>query len=131
MCLGPSKSAFRLGLLVAISLCASLWSSAQAPASEDVHDIHEHGLKPPRAIDSPNPSYSEPARKAKVSGDVILEITVTAAGGVRDVEVIRALGYGLDEKAMEAVRRWKFQPAIFGEKPVAVRLKVAVQFKLY
>jgi periplasmic protein TonB len=89
------------------------------------------GVSAPRALDTPDPEYSEEARKAKYQGTCVLWLIVGPDGKPRDVKVARALGMGLDQKAMEAVRNWKFQPAMKDGKPVAVQINVEVNFRLY
>jgi protein TonB len=76
------------------------------------------------------PEYSEEARKAKYSGTVLLSIIVDATGMPRDIKVIRPLGLGLDEKAVEAVSKWRFKPAMKNGHPVAVQANVEVNFRL-
>ena len=85
----------------------------------------------PIPIYKPEPAYSEQARKAKYQGTVVLWIIVDAQGGVRDVRVVKPLGLGLDEKAVEAVKTWKFKPAMRNAVPVPVRVMVEVQFRLF
>jgi len=89
------------------------------------------GVSPPRALDTPDPEYSEEARKAKYQGTCVLWLIVDQNGKPRDVKVARALGMGLDQKAIEAVRNWKFEPAMKDGKPVAVQINVEVNFRLY
>ncbi len=89
------------------------------------------GVSAPRALDTPDPEYSEEARKAKYQGTCVLWLIVGPDGKPRDVKVARALGMGLDEKAIEAVRNWKFAPAMKDGKPVAVQINVEVNFRLY
>jgi periplasmic protein TonB len=89
------------------------------------------GVSAPRVLYSPDPEYSDEARKAKYQGSVVLWIIVGPDGGVRDVRVQRTLGLGLDEKAIEAVRKWKFEPARKNGQPVAVQVNVEVNFRLY
>ena len=89
------------------------------------------GVSAPRALDTPDPEYSEEARKAKYQGTCILWLIVDPNGRPRDIKVARALGMGLDEKAIEAVRNWKFSPAMKDGKPVAVQINVEVNFRLY
>jgi TonB family protein len=89
------------------------------------------GVSPPRALDTPDPEYSEEARKAKYQGTCILWLIVGPDGHPRDIKVARALGMGLDEKAIQAVRNWKFAPAMKDGKPVAVQINVEVNFRLY
>lgn len=90
-----------------------------------------NGVSAPRALDTPDPEYSEEARKAKYQGTCVLWLIVGPDGKPRDVKVARALGMGLDEKAIEAVRNWKFEPAMKDGKPVAVQINVEVNFRLY
>jgi periplasmic protein TonB len=89
------------------------------------------GVSAPRAIYDPDPEYSEEARKAKHQGTVLLWIVVGADGRPRDIRVQRALGLGLDEKAVEAVRKWRFAPAMRDGHPVAVEVNIEVNFRLY
>jgi TonB family protein len=89
------------------------------------------GVSAPRALDTPDPEYSEEARKAKYQGVCILWLIVGPDGHPRDVKVARSLGMGLDQKAIEAVRKWKFEPAMKDGKPVAVQINVEVNFRLY
>jgi TonB family protein len=89
------------------------------------------GVSAPRAVYSPEPEYSEEARKAKFQGVCVLWLVVGPDGRPRDVKVTRSLGLGLDEKAMETVRTWKFEPAMKDGKPVAVQISVEVTFNLY
>jgi TonB family protein len=85
----------------------------------------------PRALYAPDPEYSEEARKAKYQGTLVLWMIVGADGRPRDIRVARSLGMGLDEKALEAVRTWRFEPAHKDGKPVAVQINVEVIFRLY
>jgi TonB family protein len=69
------------------------------------------GVTAPRPIFDPDPEYSEEARKAKYQGVVMLAVTGGPDGRPRDIRLMRSLGMGLDEKAIEAVRKWRFDPA--------------------
>ena len=89
------------------------------------------GVSAPRALNTPDPEYSEEARKAKYQGTVVLWLIVDQNGRPRDVKVARSLGMGLDQKAIEAVRKWTFEPAEKDGKPVAVQINVEVNFRLY
>jgi TonB family protein len=89
------------------------------------------GVSAPRVIDAPDPDYSEEARKAKYQGTCVLWLIVGPDGIPRDLRVVRTLGMGLDEKAMQAVRRWRFEPARMNGRPVAVQISVEVNFHLY
>ena len=90
-----------------------------------------NGVSAPRALDTPDPEYSEEARKAKYQGVVVLWLIVGPDGKPRDIRVSRPLGMGLDQKAIEAVQRWRFEPAMKDGRPVAVQINVEVNFRLY
>jgi TonB family protein len=88
------------------------------------------GVKPPQLIMKFEPEYSEEARKAKYQGNVLLYVEIDTTGAVTDARVVRSLGLGLDEKAMEAVRKWKFKPASQDGQPIASHSEVEVTFRL-
>ncbi|HUU12960.1 MAG TPA: energy transducer TonB [Terriglobia bacterium] len=85
----------------------------------------------PIPIYKPEPPYSEEARKAKYQGTVVLWIIVDVQGNVTDIRVVKPLGLGLDEKAVETVRTWKFKAATRNNIPVPVRVGVEVTFRLF
>jgi periplasmic protein TonB len=89
------------------------------------------GVSAPKELYAPEPEYSEEARKAKYQGTCVLYVIVGADGRPRDLRVARSLGLGLDEKAIDAVKTWKFEPAMKDGKPVAVAISVEVEFRLY
>jgi periplasmic protein TonB len=89
------------------------------------------GVTAPRAVYDPDPEYSDEARKARYQGSVILWVVVGPDGRPRDLHIQRSLGMGLDEKAIEAVRKWRFEPAMKDGHPVAVQINVEVNFRLY
>jgi periplasmic protein TonB len=84
----------------------------------------------PRLIYKIEPEYSEDARKAKIQGAVMLSAVVDVNGRPRDIRVLTPLGLGLDEKAVEAVRLWKFQPALSDGKAVPYTVHIEVNFRL-
>jgi TonB family protein len=89
-----------------------------------------NGIIAPRAIYAPEPEYTDEALKAKLVGTVVLSLVVGTDGQPRDIKVVRPLRDGLDQKAVDAVKSWKFQPATKDGKPVAVQITVEVQFRL-
>jgi TonB family protein len=89
------------------------------------------GVTAPRAIYSPDPEFSEEARKAKYQGTVVLSLIVGPDGRTHNIQVRRSLGLGLDEKAIEAIQRWKFEPGRKDGIAVAVLVNVEVNFRLY
>jgi periplasmic protein TonB len=89
------------------------------------------GVTAPRVIYQTDPEFSEEARKAKYQGTCVLGLVVDANGRPTNIRVINALGMGLDEKAIESVRNWKFEPGQKDGHPVAVEIAVEVDFHLY
>ena len=77
-----------------------------------------------------DPSYSEEARKAKYSGTVLVQLIVDTDGSAKDIRVVRSLGLGLDEKAVEAVGQWRFKPGMKDSQPVPVIATIEVNFRL-
>jgi len=84
----------------------------------------------PRAVSKENPTYSEKARRAHLEGVVTLGLEVDDKGNTRDIRVVKSVGGGLDEEAIKAVKRWKFESGTYEGKPVSVRLNVEVSFRL-
>jgi TonB family protein len=89
------------------------------------------GVSAPRVIYAPEPEFSEEARKAKFQGTVVLQIVVGPDGRTHDLRVRRSLGMGLDERAIEAIRQWRFEPSRKDGIPVAVMVSVEVNFRFY
>lgn len=96
-----------------------------------VHKVDQKSVVAPTPVYQPDPDYSDRARDAKYQGTVILGVVVDSSGRVSRVKLLRALGRGLDEKAMEKVEIWKFKPATRNGQPVAVEVNVEVTFNLY
>jgi len=84
----------------------------------------------PKLLHSEEPEYSEEARKARQQGTVLLAIDVDVNGRVANIRVVKSLGLGLDEKAKEAVLKWRFRPAMAGGRPVVAPAQVRVTFHL-
>lgn len=89
------------------------------------------GVTAPTAVYAPAPDFSEEARKAHYEGTVVLSIVVGPDGRAHNVRVQRSLGLGLDEKAIEAIARWKFEPGRKNGIAVAVLANIEVNFRLY
>lgn len=88
------------------------------------------GVEAPRLVREVKARYTDEARRRGTTGNVILEIVITRDGNVGEVSVRRGLGAGLDERAIEAVRQWKFTPARRLGEPVDVIVEVAVEFMM-
>ena len=85
---------------------------------------------PPKLIYQVEPEFSEEARKAKYQGIVLLAIEVDTAGRATNIRVVQGLGLGLDEKAIEAVSKWRFRPGLNNGRPVVTSATVEVNFRL-
>jgi len=88
------------------------------------------GIEPPRLLREVKAEYTEDARRRGITGDVELEIVVRRDGSVGDVRVLRSLGAGLEQRAIAAVRQWRFSPARRKGEAVDVIVEVAVEFTL-
>jgi protein TonB len=88
------------------------------------------GIEPPALLREVKPDYTEEARRRGVEGDVVMEIVVRHDGTVGDVRVLQGLGHGLDQRAIAAVRQWRFSPARRRGAAVDVMVEVAMEFKL-
>ena len=84
----------------------------------------------PVAIYRPEPPYSEDARRAKLQGTVVLLLEIDATGHAQNIRVVRSLGLGLDERAMETVKTWRFKPASRDGRPVPATATIEVNFRL-
>ena len=88
------------------------------------------GITPPALLREVKPVYTEDGRRRGVEGEVVLEVVVRSDGTVGAVQVLRGLGSGLDQRAGDAVRQWRFSPARRYGTPVDVLVEVAVEFRL-
>jgi protein TonB len=88
------------------------------------------GVSAPAVLLKVEPEYSEEARKAKWQGTVVLSLIVDDKGLPQELKVVRSLGLGLDQKAIEAVMKWRFKPGMKDGKPVAVQATIEVNFRL-
>ncbi len=101
---------------------AAAWAAAPiALAAAFLHPASSYKVEP---------EYSEEARKAKFQGTVLLFVVVDEKGNPRDIKILRPLGLGLDQKAVEAVEKWKFSPGKKDGKPVPVQAQIEVNFRL-
>jgi TonB family protein len=88
------------------------------------------GVSQPRLVSKVEPEYSEEARKAKWQGTVVLSLVVDDKGQPQQIKVAKSLGLGLDQKAIEAVEKWRFEPGKKDGKAVAVYATIEVNFRL-
>ena len=112
--------------LVAVAVTSA---SAQTQQKETVYRPG-NGVTLPQVIRQVDPEYTDEARKARISGTVLVEVTVTTEGTVEDVQVIRSLEKTLDRQAVDAAKKWRFKPGTKDRKPVPVRVSLEMTFNL-
>ncbi len=122
-------------LLAFLFVFAAIPAFAQQPASGENPDnappMHVGGsVRPPTALNSVAPGFTDDARKAKFEGTVRLYLWIDKNGLPSHIRVIRGVGMGLDEKAVEAAQQYRFKPATRKGKPVKVDLYIDVNFQL-
>jgi TonB family protein len=101
-------------------------------ASGDKIYIVGGGVRAPVALHQPLPAYTQAARDARIEGIVIMRAVIRKDGTVGDIEILRGLGHGLNESAIDTVKnRWKFKPGTLDGNPVDVRVSIEVSFRLY
>lgn len=98
---------------------------------DHVYTAGTGGVTNPVPVFSPEAEFSDEARRNKYQGICMISIVVDSQGLPRNPRVVRSLGMGLDEKALEAVARYRFRPALKNGRPVAARILVEVNFRLY
>jgi TonB family protein len=86
--------------------------------------------KPPVAVETSQPAYTEAARNAKLEGRVVLRVNIGTDGLAHDIEVVQSLGYGLDDSAVECASHWRFRPGTANGVPVTVPATILFFFKL-
>jgi TonB family protein len=108
----------RLGVIIVLACVSAL-----------CQEIY-HGATAPQVVGRTDPQYSEEARIARLSGTIRFYLVVGEDGTVRDARAGNALGLGLDEKAMEAIRTWRFKPGTKDGVPVPVAVTVEMNFRI-
>lgn len=126
----PGQQANQYNFRTDLSTPSSSSTTAQTSPQQAVFKVGG-SVKPPQAVHTPDPQYTPSARKAARQGTAVLSAIVTPEGRIAVVKMERVLGYGLDQKAIDAVCQWKFKPALKDDRPVAVQINVEVTFRLY
>jgi TonB family protein len=89
-----------------------------------------NGVTAPLLVSKIEPEYSEEARVAKIQGTVVLTVVIGVDGHAADITLVRSIGFGLDEKALDAIMQWQFQPGAQNGLPVPVQAQIEVNFRL-
>jgi TonB family protein len=143
----PKTSKLQRIAMVALTACALLGGAATAAAlSLDVmpqdggaaanvpaEKVYKVGgdVSAPVLVHSVDAEFTEKAKRAKHEGVSVVSCVVDSQGMPQRVHTIRKLGMGLDEKAIDAVRQYRFKPGLLNGKPVAVAITIEVNFRLY
>jgi TonB family protein len=112
----------------AAGICQANAKGPTAPA-EGVHRVG-NGVTAPVPLTRGEPQYSDEARAAKLQGTVVAQVVIGADGSVHDAQVIRELGLGLDENALEAISQWRFKPGRLDGQPASVTATIEVNYRL-
>jgi TonB family protein len=99
-------------------------------ADEKIYDIG-NGVAAPKVLSKVEPDYTQEAQDRGVQGTVFMSLVIGTDGRARDIEVQRGIGAGLDEKAVEALQEWRFEPGIKDGMPVAVRAHIEINFRRF
>jgi protein TonB len=119
-----------ISTLLAVIILTPITFAAQGPQPPAPQQASASTTKP-KFISGRDPEYTESAREARIEGTVILTLSVNEKGKVTAVKVQNGLDKGLDQKAVKAAKKWKFEPATENGKPVATDVNVSVDFRLY
>jgi TonB family protein len=128
-----SKRFMPVAAILALSAVVPLTAPIAAPLmAQDAkqQDAAQPKTTTPKLLYKVEPSYTEEAKAAKISGSVLLKLVVDENGNAQDIQVARSLDQGLDRNAIAAVRQWVFAPATENGKPVAVAANIEVNFSL-
>ena len=110
-------------------------SSSSKPAAPvpDEKGIYKVGgpVSAPKLIHYVDPKYSKEAKRAKLAGSCVVSLTVDREGKPQNVHIVQPLGQGLDENAVKAIQKYRFEPAMYNGKPVPVEIKVEARFSIY
>ena len=124
-----------LALITAALFFVANWARDSFPVyaqsdAPEIHKVGDDGVSAPRLLSKVEPEYTEEARERKINGTVTLSCEVHADGRAHNIKILEGLEGGLNDKAIEAVEAWKFQPGLKDGKPVAVSATVEINFRL-
>ena len=116
-------------LVLALTTIAVAQQPAQTATTPEFLTIGSPGVTPPEVVKKKNPKYTRDSREAELEGLVMVEVDIGPDGRVHDARVLRPLGMGLDERAVDAVKKCKFKPAMKDGHPGWVQVTVEVLFR--
>lgn len=101
------------------------------PSGDKIYSVGGD-VKAPQVLSRPMPSYTQAAKEAAIEGTLLLQATIRKDGSVDSFKILRGLGYGLDESAIDTIyKRWRFKPGTLNGQPVDVQVRMEVSFRLY
>ena len=119
------KTILGIGAFLVLGVSSTLGGQTEGPVFRVGGDVIA-----PRPVNHPDPEYSDEARRAGRQGTCTISLIVSKEGDPENIKVSSPLGMGLDEKAIEAIRKWTFEPARKEGKPVTVQISIAVTFRM-
>jgi len=119
----PRRFAQIFFLIGTVAFCVSGWSIPK--------DKSKNGVTATKPIYTPDPEYTTAARRDGIQGVAVVHLNLDAEGVPHDVKVVRSLRSDLDPKAVEAVSKWRFRPALKDGSPIPMPLTVEVSFRLH
>ncbi len=118
-------------LIMSMGSAATSSMVVSTPSGEKIYSM-EDGIKPPQVLYRPMPSYTQAAREAKAEGIMLLKVIIRKDGNVDNIEVVRGIGYGLDESAIRTIEKeWRFSPGTLNGEPVDVQANIEVSFRIF
>jgi TonB family protein len=123
----PSRSSLRIATVASLLSIAVV--GMLAAADDQIYKVG-NGVTVPKVLYKVDPEYSEAAQADKIAGTVTLQLVIEPNGLPSDITVVNGLGEGLDEKAVEAVQQWHFEPGTKDGEPVRVRAIIEINFRL-
>ncbi len=99
-----------------------------AAADERVYRVGQEGVKAPKVVHQVEPQFTEKAREAGISGSVLLSLEVSPEGKAENIKVMRGLEESLDQAAMDALKKWQFEP---GKKPDGTAVRVYANIEVH
>ena len=117
--------------LIALTPVLALLFAAPLAAQDNEDAVHKigDGVTAPSLVKKVEPEYTEEVRKARIRGTVVLYVEVWPDGKTHNERVERSLEPGLDQKALEAVRQWRFKPGEKDGKPVKIAATIEINFR--
>ena len=108
----------------------ALLAASLMAQNQPIYKVGDEGVTQPKVLYKVDPEYTQEAKDAHIEGTVVVKLVVTTEGVANDMQVVRGIDAGLDQKALEALARWKFQPATKDGQAVPVHATVEMNFRL-